>query len=82
MMSQVEKTWIIKQSPNYCPVIKIPEQNRDGIYRMLKELKSLYPDANLIVCQLAYGKQLWVESGNATICQYELLNRIASVARV
>ena len=81
MMSQVEKTWIIKQSPNCCPVTKIPEQSWDGIYKMLKELKSLYPDANLIVCQLAYGNQLWVESADAAICEYEILNGIASVPR-
>ena len=38
---------------------------------MLKELERLYPQALLIVCQLAYGNQLWTESGLAFISEYE-----------
>lgn len=69
--SQIIKQWIIKQLPGLVPEVKSPQQSTEGVYKMLKELQTLYPDANLIVCQLAYGNQLWTESGIAFICEYE-----------
>ncbi len=73
MSSQIIKQWIIKQLPGMCPEVKSPVQSTEGVYNMLKELQGLYPEANLIVCQLAHGNQLWVECGASFITEYEAI---------
>jgi hypothetical protein len=77
---QVKKTWIIVQPPGLSPIIKRPMGGDDGVYKMLKELELINPDATLIVCQLAYGDQLWVESGRAEIAMHEAT--VASVEHI
>ena len=61
MSSQVKKTWIIVSQHGLEPFIKIPMEDKEA--EMLKELKELHPDADLIVAQLAYGHNLWLTSG-------------------
>lgn len=74
--SQVIKKWIVRVIPGECPIVKSPEQTDEGIYNKLKELRSLYPASILLVCELAYGNQLWVSSEKEFISKYEVENDI------
>jgi len=61
----VIQRWIIKRLPGCVPEVKRPLQNtHKGILHLAKELRALYPNALLMIAELAYGGQLWVSDAD------------------
>jgi hypothetical protein len=67
MRDQVLKRWIIVKEPSIIPLKKVPKNSDGGAIEMLKELRSLYPEAVLILVELAYGDDLWLTDGDEAI---------------
>ena len=71
--SMILKTWIIVKNPGVIPIVKQPGHGNDRLIKMLEELKEYNPEAELIVASLAYGNQLWVESGEKVLIEHEVI---------
>jgi len=67
MRDQVLKRWIIVKEPHRIPLKKVPKNSDEGAIEMLKELRSFYPEAVLILAELAYGNDLWLTDGDEAI---------------
>jgi hypothetical protein len=78
MTEQIKRRYIIVKQPGKIPDKKRPIQSHAGAFDMLRELRGLYPDALLLLCEITWDDDLWVSDGDEVLHLQEILGVIST----